>query len=71
LFDLRPARIIEKFGLKNPIFEETAAYGHFGHKCYKKSVLVGPINNQAEKEVEFFTWEKLDSVDAIKKEFGL
>ena len=71
MFDLRPARIIEKFGLKNPIFEETAAYGHFGHKCYKKSVLVGPINNQAEKEVEFFTWEKLDSVDAIKKEFGL
>ncbi|WP_320051592.1 methionine adenosyltransferase [uncultured Acetobacteroides sp.] len=71
LFDLRPARIIEKFGLKNPIFEETAAYGHFGRKCYKKAVLVGPINNQAEKEVEFFTWEKLDSVDAIKKEFGL
>jgi len=71
LFDLRPARIIEKFGLKNPIFEETAAYGHFGHKCYKKSVLVGPINCQVEKEVEFFTWEKLDSVDAIKKEFGL
>jgi S-adenosylmethionine synthetase len=71
LFDLRPARIIEKFGLKNPIFEETAAYGHFGHKCYTKAVLVGPINNQAEKEVEFFTWEKLDSVDAIKKEFGL
>lgn len=71
LFDLRPARIIEKFGLKNPIFEETAAYGHFGHKCYKKNVLVGPINCQAEKEVEFFTWEKLDSVEKIKSEFGL
>lgn len=71
LFDLRPARIIEKFGLKNPIFEETAAYGHFGHKSYKKSVLVGPINCQVEKEVEFFTWEKLDSVEKIKSEFGL
>lgn len=71
IFDLRPARIIEKFGLKNPIFEETAAYGHFGRDCYKKNVMVGPINNQVEKEVEFFTWEKLDSVEKIKNEFGL
>jgi S-adenosylmethionine synthetase len=71
LFDLRPARIVEKFGLKNPIFEETAAYGHFGRESYKKSVLVGPIGSQVEKEVEFFTWEKLDSVDKIKTEFSI
>lgn len=71
LFDLRPAKIVAKFGLKNPIFEETAAYGHFGRDSFKRSVLVGPIGNQVEKEVEFFTWEKLDSVDTIKKEFGL
>ncbi len=71
LFDLRPAKIVEKFGLKNPIFEETAAYGHFGRDSFKKAVLVGPLGNQVEKEVEFFTWEKLDSVDTIRKEFGL
>lgn len=71
LFDLRPAKIVEKFGLKNPIFEETAAYGHFGRDPFTRKIFVGPLNNQVEKEVEFFTWEKLDSVELIKKEFGL
>lgn len=71
LFDLRPAKIVEKFGLKNPIFEETAAYGHFGRDPFKRKMFIGPLGKQVEKEVEFFTWEKLDSVDLIKKEFGL
>lgn len=71
LFDLRPAKIVEKFGLKNPIFEETAAYGHFGRDPFTRKIFVGPLNNQVEKEVEFFTWEKLDSVELLKKEFGL
>ncbi len=67
LFDLRPSAIIKRFGLKNPIFEETAAYGHMGRKPGKKVVYL----NGTRKEVETFTWEKLDYVDAIKKEFNL
>jgi S-adenosylmethionine synthetase len=67
LFDLRPSAIIKRFGLRNPIFEETAAYGHMGRKPGKKIVYL----NGNKKEVETFTWEKLDYVDEIKKEFGL
>ena len=71
LFDLRPAAIIRKFELKNPIYEPTAAYGHFGRKPYTKSVKVGKPGHQTDKLVQFFGWEKLDAVDAIKKAFGL
>ena len=67
VFDLRPSAIIKRFGLKNPIFSETAAYGHMGRTPGKKVVYV----NGDRKEVETFTWEKLDYVDAIKKEFNL
>ncbi len=67
LFDLRPSAIIKRFGLKNPIFQETAAYGHMGRKPGKKVVYV----NGNKKEVETFTWEKLDYVDKIKQEFNL
>ena len=67
LFDLRPSAIIKRFGLKNPIFEETAAYGHMGRKPGKKVVYL----NGTRKEVETFTWEKLDYVDKIKEEFNL
>lgn len=63
LFDLRPAKIVEKFGLKNPIFLPTASYGHFGRDSYEEMV-----NGQL---VTFFGWEKLDAVDIIKSEFGL
>ena len=59
LFDLRPAAIIRKFGLKNPIYEPTAAYGHMGRKPYVKD------------GIQFFGWELLDSVDRIKEAFGL
>ncbi len=71
LFDLRPAAIVKRYGLKNPIFSETAAYGHFGRDPQKKTVLIG-LNGHAEKrEVETFTWEKLDAVEDIRKAFGL
>ncbi|MEQ1744103.1 MAG: methionine adenosyltransferase [Saprospiraceae bacterium] len=71
LFDLRPAAIVRRFGLKNPIFGETAAYGHFGREPKKKTVLIG-LNGRAEsREVETFTWEKLDAVQDICKAFGI
>ena len=62
LFDLRPAGIVKKYGLKNPIFSETAAYGHMGRECGTKTV-----NG---KTYETFLWEKLDMVDAIKEAFA-
>lgn len=71
LFDLRPASIVRRFGLKNPIFEATAAYGHFGNRPYTKAVTFIENGREVEREVEFFGWEKLDAVDAIRKEFGL
>ena len=67
LFDLRPARIIAKFGLKNPIYSPTAAYGHMGRKPYTKTVKI----QGKEKIVQFFGWELLDSIPAIRKAFGL
>ena len=59
LFDLRPAAIIRKLGLKNPIYEPTAAYGHMGRKPFVRDGL------------QFFSWELLDSVDRIREAFGL
>ncbi len=71
LFDLRPAKIVERFGLTNPIFLVTASYGHMGREPYTEKVLLGENGKQHEKEVEFFAWEKLDYVDKIKSKFGL
>jgi S-adenosylmethionine synthetase len=71
LFDLRPAVIIRRFGLKNPIFLPTAAYGHMGRKSYLAKVNLLRNGLSETKDVEFFAWEKLDYVDAIRKEFGL
>ena len=71
LFDLRPASIVRKFGLKNPIFEATASYGHFGNRPYSKEVTFIENGREVCREVEFFGWEKLDAVDAIRREFGL
>jgi S-adenosylmethionine synthetase len=59
MFDLRPAAIIRRFGLKNPIYEPTAAYGHMGRKPY------------VQDGIQFFGWELLDSVDDIKQAFAL
>ena len=71
LFDLRPHAIVKRFGLKNPIFEATASYGHFGNRPYTKAVKFVENGVEVEREVEFFGWERLDAVDAIKAEFGL
>ena len=71
LFDLRPAAIVKRYGLKNPIYFETAAYGHMGRKPGKKKVQIGLNGKSKTVEVETFTWEKLDMVDQIKKSFGL
>ncbi len=72
IFDLRPYAIEQRLKLRNPIYEETAAYGHFGRqpKIVKKSF---PSYHQGvqEREVELFTWEKLDFVDKIKAHFSL
>jgi S-adenosylmethionine synthetase len=72
VFDLRPAAIVRRYGLKNPIFSETAAYGHFGRTPEKKTVTIGLEGEKKEtKTVETFTWEKLDAVADIKKAFGV
>ena len=71
LFDLRPAAIVKKFGLKNPIFEATASYGHFGNRPYTRKEKVWEDGREVEREIEFFGWEKLDAVDLIKQKFGL
>ena len=71
IFDMRPAAIVRRFGLKNPIFSETAAYGHFGRTPEKKTISVGLNGSTKKIEVETFTWEKLDAVNDVKKAFGL
>jgi S-adenosylmethionine synthetase len=71
IFDLRPAKIIERFGLEYPIFERTAAYGHFGRDCVKEKVTLCYEGKKTAKEIEFFAWEKPDFVPLIKKEFKL
>jgi S-adenosylmethionine synthetase len=72
LFDLRPKKIEERLKLRNPIYEETAAYGHMGRE---PKIVVKKFKNSyegnKEVEVELFTWEKLDYVDKIKEAFGL
>ena len=72
LFDLRPHAIVERFGLKNPIFRPTAAFGHMGRDPYKADVvLFDAAGRRRKKKVQFFGWEQLDMVDKIKKEFAL
>ena len=71
LFDLRPAAIVRRFGLKNPIFEATASYGHFGNRPYVKAVPFYEQGVKVEREVEFFGWEKLDMVEPIQQALGL
>lgn len=71
LFDLRPAAIVRRFGLKNPIFEATASYGHFGCRPYTERVTLWRNGRQEQREIEFFGWERLDEVERLRKEFGL
>ncbi|WP_268223563.1 methionine adenosyltransferase [Sinomicrobium oceani] len=72
LFDMRPAAIEERLKLRNPIYLETAAYGHMGKTPQTVTkVFESPYNGRIEKEVELFTWEKLDHVAKIKEAFSL
>ncbi|MEZ5198263.1 MAG: methionine adenosyltransferase [Bacteroidales bacterium] len=84
IFDMRPYAIIERFGLKNPIFLPTASYGHFGRDPFTEEIEVFyPVKGAKSKKtnangkpvylkkVDFFAWEKLDYLDKIRKEFGL
>jgi S-adenosylmethionine synthetase len=82
LFDMRPYGIVTRYGLKNPIFSPSAAYGHFGRDSYEKEVEVYYSNGQTRsreidgksvnfKTVKFFAWEDLDAVPEVKKAFGL
>ncbi|WP_319500165.1 methionine adenosyltransferase [uncultured Draconibacterium sp.] len=72
IFDLRPAAIEERLKLRNPIYLESAAYGHMGRepKTITKT-FESPYSGKVTKELELFTWEKLDFVDTIKETFGL
>ena len=71
LFDLRPAAIIERFQLKNPIYEPTASYGHMGREPYTREVELIREGKKITKEIQFFGWEKLDMVEEIKSAFQL
>ena len=72
LFDLRPYAIVERFGMKNPIFRPTAAYGHMGRDPFEDYVTVyDNAGRRRKKKVQFFGWEKLDMVEKIKKEFAI
>jgi len=72
IFDMRPYAIEQRLKLRNPIYEETAAYGHMGRKNeVVTKVFVSPYRDEIKLEVELFTWEKLDYVDTIKSIFGI
>ena len=72
IFDMTPHAIVQRLGLLNPIYEETAAYGHFGRPCEKVTkTFTNRLNQTKTIEVELFTWEKLDYVDRVREAFGL
>ncbi len=83
LFDMRPKAIVERLGLKKPIFSPSAAYGHMGRESYEKDMELNyidvkhsgaslqEIRTTKTEKVAFFTWERLDYVDKIKAAFGL
>ena len=72
LFDMRPAAIVERFKLKDPIYSETAAYGHMGRKSEKKTIKFEVGGGKViSKNIETFPWEKLDHIDEIRSNFGL
>ena len=71
LFDLRPAAIIRQFQLQNPIYGPTASYGHMGREPYVEQMTLVRDGREVVQDVQFFGWEKLDAVDAIRTAFGL
>lgn len=71
-FDMRPYFIEQRLKLRNPIYSETAAYGHMGRKNeVVEKIFTSPDGKSIKKKVELFTWEKLDAVKEVKKVFGL
>ena len=72
VFDMRPSAIEARLKLRNPIYVETAAYGHMGREPQTVTkVFESPYNGSVTKEVELFTWEKLDYIEKVKTAFGL
>jgi S-adenosylmethionine synthetase len=71
MFDLRPASIVRRFGLTNPIFEPTASYGHFGRRPYTEEMTLTRNGKTTTESVKFFGWEELDEVENIKRVFNL
>lgn len=73
IFDLRPYAIEQNLKLRNPIYQETASYGHMGRESYIADKTFRKANGEdlVIKNLEFFTWEKLDKVEEVKKEFNL
>ena len=72
LFDMRPYAIEQRLKLRNPIYLETASYGHMGRQpLILKKTFESPYNGKVSKEVELFTWEKLDYLELIKQKFQL
>jgi len=72
VFDMRPYFIEQRLKLRNPIYSETAAYGHMGRKPeVVEKTFKSPDGKEIKKKVELFTWEKLDYVPKVKKAFGL
>jgi S-adenosylmethionine synthetase len=72
IFDMRPYFIEQRLKLRNPIYSETAAYGHMGREAKTvEKVFVSPDGKKVSKKVELFTWEKLDHVAKVKKAFKL
>ncbi len=72
IFDMRPYFIEQRLKLRNPIYSETAAYGHMGRKSeIVEKIFTSPDGKQVKKKVELFTWEKLDFVPKVKRAFGL
>lgn len=72
IFDMRPYFIEQRLKLRNPIYSETAAYGHMGRKPETiTKVFTSPNGETTSKTVELFTWEKLDYLDKVKEAFGI
>jgi S-adenosylmethionine synthetase len=72
VFDMRPYFIEQRLKLRNPMYSETAAYGHMGRvPAVVEKVFNGPNGKQIKRKVELFTWEKLDYVSKVKKAFRL
>ena len=72
IFNMRPAAIEKRLKLRNPIYSETASYGHMGRNPEViTKTFESPYNGQITKEVELFTWEKLDYVEKVKEAFNL